>query len=149
MDLRGAVALVARFGPSDIARLKQTTLDGRLFLFALAVSVMTGILFGLAPALRLSKLDVNTSLKDGARGSSGGGRGKYLSGLLVVVEMALAVVLLAGAGLMIRSFLNAYRGDIGIQNQNILTMEIQLPNKNYLKPEQQLAFFDRLKSDLI
>jgi putative ABC transport system permease protein len=120
------------------------SMDLRALIYLAVITIGTGLLFGLAPALRLSRLDVNTSLKDGGRGSSGG-RGKYLSGLLVVVEMALAVVLLAGAGLMIRSFLNAYRGDIGIRIDNILTMEIQLPNKNYLKPEQQLAFFDRLK----
>jgi len=122
------------------------SMDVRALVYLAAITIGTGLLFGLAPALRLSKLDVNTALKDGGRGSSGGGRGKYLSGLLVVVEMALAVVLLAGAGLMIRSFMNAYRGDIGIRNENILTMEIQLPNANYLKPEQQLAFFDRLKT---
>jgi predicted permease len=122
------------------------SMDGRALIYLAVITIGTGLLFGLAPALRLSKLDVNTSLKDGGRGSSGGGRGKYLSGLLVVVEMALAVVLLAGAGLMIRSFLNAYRGDIGIRNDNILTMWIQLPNANYLKPEQQLAFFERLNT---
>jgi putative ABC transport system permease protein len=122
------------------------SMDVRALIYLAAITIGTGLVFGLAPALRLSKLDVNTSLKDGGRGSSGGGRGKYLSGLLVVVEMALAVVLLAGAGLMIRSFMNAYRADIGIRNDNILTMWIQLPNANYLKPEQQLAFFDRLKT---
>jgi predicted permease len=122
------------------------TMDLRALLYLAAITIGTGLLFGLAPALRLSKLDVNAALKDGGRGSSGGGRGKYLSGLLVVVEMALAVVLLAGAGLMIRSFMNAYRSDIGIRDGNILTMWIQLPNANYLKPEQQLAFFDRLKT---
>jgi len=124
------------------------TMDVRAMLFLAAITIGTGLLFGLAPALRLSKLDVNTALKDGGRGSSGGGRGKYLSGLLVVVEMALAVVLLAGAGLMIRSFLNAYRSDIGIRNANILKMWIELPNANYLRPDQQLAFFDRLKTRL-
>jgi predicted permease len=124
------------------------TMDVRAMVYLAAITIGTGILFGLAPALRLSKLDVNTSLKDGGRGSSGGGRVKYLSGLLVVVEMALAVVLLAGAGLMMRSFMNAYRSDLGINTSNILTMEIQLPNANYKLPAQQTAFFDRLKTRL-
>jgi putative ABC transport system permease protein len=123
-------------------------MDVRAMLYFAAITLGTGILFGLAPALRLSKLDVNTALKDGGRGSSGGGRGKYLSGLLVVVEMALAVVLLAGAGLMIRSFMNAYRSDLGINNANILNMEIELPNANYKLPDQQIAFFRRLKDRL-
>ena len=124
------------------------SMDVRALIYLAAITIATGLLFGLAPALRLSKLDVNTSLKDGGRGSSGGGRGKYLSGLLVVVEMALAVVLLAGAGLMMRSFMNAYRNEIGIQTSNMLTMRIELPNANYKTPEQKLAFFDRLKRSL-
>jgi putative ABC transport system permease protein len=122
------------------------SMDVHALLYLAAITIGTGLLFGLAPALRLSKLDVNTSLKDGGRGSSGGGRGKYLSGLLVVVEMALAVVLLAGAGLMIRSFMNAYRSDLGIQSADILKMRIDLPNAKYLHPDQRLAFFDRLKA---
>jgi putative ABC transport system permease protein len=124
------------------------TMDVRALLYLGAITIGTGLLFGLAPALRLSKLNVNTALKDGGRGSSGGGRGKYLSGILVVVEMALAVVLLAGAGLMIRSFMNAYRSDMGIRTANILHMEIELPNANYKLPEKQKAFFDRLKTSL-
>jgi putative ABC transport system permease protein len=122
------------------------TMDLRALIYFASITIGTGILFGLAPALRLSKLNVNTALKDGGRGSSGGGRGKYLSGLLVVVEMALAVVLLAGAGLMMRSFMNAYRSDLGIRNENILQMEIELPSANYKLPAQQKAFFDRLKA---
>jgi putative ABC transport system permease protein len=122
------------------------TMDFRAMMYLAAITIGTGILFGLAPALRLSKLDVNTALKDGGRGSSGGGRGKYLSGLLVVVEMALAVVLLAGAGLMIRSFMNAYRSDLGFKTANILNMEIQLPNANYKRVDQQTSFYDRLKT---
>jgi putative ABC transport system permease protein len=124
------------------------SMDLRALLYLAAITIGTGLLFGLAPALRLSKLDVNTALKDGGRGSSGGGRGKYLSGLLVVVEMALAVVLLAGAGLMMRSFMNAYRSDLGINSTNILTMRIELPNANYLRTDQKLAFFERLKTRL-
>src|ERR1700689_671548 len=123
------------------------TMDLRALIYFASITIGTGILFGLAPALRLSKLDGNTALKDGGRSSSGGGRGKYLSGLLVVVEMALAVVLLAGAKLMIRSFMNSYRADLGIRNENILTMMIELPTKHYT-PDQQKAFFDRLKARL-
>jgi len=124
------------------------TMDFRAMTYLAAITIGTGILFGLAPALRLSKLDVNTALKDGGRGSSGGGRGKYLSGLLVVVEMALAVVLLAGAGLMIRSFMNAYRSDLGIHTANILNMEIDLPKANYARVDQQKEFYDRLKTSI-
>jgi predicted permease len=124
------------------------SMDVRALIYLAAITIGTGLVFGLAPALRLSRLDVNTALKDGGRGSSGGGRGKYLSGLLVVVEMALAVVLLAGAGLMMRSFMNAYRNDLGIRTTNILTMRMELPNANYKTAEQQVAFYERLKTSL-
>jgi predicted permease len=124
------------------------TMDLHALLYIAAISIGTGLVFGLAPALRLSKLDVNTALKDGGRGASGGGRGRYLSGLLVVVEMTLAVVLLAGAGLMIRSFMNAYRADLGINSTHILTMRLDLPKAGYQRPDQLRAFFDRLKTRL-
>ena len=93
------------------------TMDYRVLAYILAISIGTGLLFGLAPAFRLSKFDVNTSLKDGGRGATSGGRGKHLSSLLVIGEMALAVVLLAGAGVMVRSFLNIYDSPIRASKQ--------------------------------
>ena len=124
------------------------TMDYRGFAYLAAVSLGTGILFGLVPALRLSKLDVNSSLKDGSRGSSGGKRGKYLSAVLVVAEMSLAVVLLAGAGLMIRSFLNIYRMQTGVNQKNVLVMRILLPEAKYPRDDDQISFHDRLKARL-
>jgi putative ABC transport system permease protein len=116
------------------------SMDGRGFAYLAVISLGTGMLFGLAPALRLSRLDVNTSLKDGGRGSSGGSRGKYLSGILVVTEMALAVVLLAGAGLMIRSFLNIYRTKTGVNEKNVLVMRLLLPEAKYSHAQDQIPF---------
>lgn len=124
------------------------SMDYRGFVYLAAISLGTGLLFGLAPALRLSRLDVNASLKDGGRGSSGGGRGKYLSGILVVTEMALAVVLLAGAGLMIRSFLNIYQTKTGVNEKNVLVMRLLLPDAKYPHPEDQISFHQRLKARL-
>ncbi len=124
------------------------TMDYRGFAYLAAISLGTGIVFGLVPALRLSKLDVNSSLKDGSRGSSGGKRGKYLSAVLVVTEMSLAVVLLAGAGLMIRSFLNIYRLQTGVNQKNVLVMRIFLPEAKYPRDDDQISFHDRLKSRL-
>jgi len=124
------------------------SMDYRVLVYLFAISLGTGVLFGLAPALRLSSLDVNTALKDGGRGSSSGGRGKYLSGLLVVSEMALAVVLLVGAGLMIRSFLAMYRTSTGVNVNNVLTMRLRLPEAKYVKNEDQFAFHERLKTKL-
>jgi len=124
------------------------SMDYRGFAYLAAISLGTGLLFGLAPAMRLSKLDVNTSLKEGGRGSSSGGRGKYLSGILVITEMALAVVLLAGAGLMIRSFMKIYTTQTGVNHKNMLVMRLFLPPAKYPKPEEQLSFHQRLKARL-
>ncbi len=121
-------------------------IDYRSLAYLAAISIGTGLLFGLAPALRLSKLDVNSSLKDGGRGSSGAGRGKFVSGVLVVGEMALAVVLLVGAGVMIRSFLSVYQAKTGVNEKNVLVMRIETPDTKYPRGEDQIAFHDRLKS---
>jgi putative ABC transport system permease protein len=124
------------------------SMDYHVFAYLIAVSLGTGVLFGLVPALRLSRVDLNSALKDGDRASSGGGRGKYLSALLVVTEMALAVVLLVGAGLMIRSFLDASAISTGININNVLTMRLQLPETKYPKDEDLVAFHDRLNRQL-
>jgi putative ABC transport system permease protein len=102
-------------------------LDHRVVFYLVAISIATGLLFGIAPALRLSKLDINIALKDGGRGTTSGSSRKGLSRLLVIAEMALAVVLLAGAGLMIRSFLNIYTANLGVGTPNILTAAVRLP----------------------
>jgi putative ABC transport system permease protein len=118
--------------------------DSRVFAYVLAISIGTGLLFGLAPALRLSTLDVNTTLKGGGRGVTGGEDGKRVAGLLVIVEVALALVLLVGAGVMTRSFLNVYARDLGLDPTNILIVNLNLPPHTYPRPEAQLSFFDRL-----
>ncbi len=124
------------------------SMDYRVFLYLVAVSILTGALFGLAPALRLSRLDVNSAIKDGSRGASAGKRGKLLSAVLVVAEMALAVMLLAGAGLFIRSFLNIYRASLGVNTSSVMTFRLNLPDAKYARPEDKIAFHDRLKSRL-
>ena len=122
------------------------TMDSRVLGYLIAISIGTGLLFGLAPALRLSKLDVNASLKDGGRGATGGGRGKHLSSLLVIGEMALAVVLLAGAGVMIRSFLKIHTAEVGARTENILVALLTMPDGT--SAAAQVSFFDRLKTRL-
>ena len=120
------------------------TMDNRVLAYLIAISISTGILFGLAPALRLSRLDVNATLKDGGRGATAGGRGKHLTSLLVIGEMALAVVLLAGAGVMIRSFLKIHNADIGVNTANILGAAIDLPPAKYARAEDKISFYERL-----
>ena len=99
-------------------------MNAHIFIFLAAISLGTGILFGLAPALRLAKIDVNSAVKDGA-GATGGARGRRLSNLLVIFEMALCVVLLAGAGLLIRSSLNVYNASTGVNSSNVLTAHLR------------------------
>jgi predicted permease len=127
------------------------SMDHRVLAYLIAISAGTGILFGLAPALRLSKLEVNSNLKDGGRGAigeRGGGRGRHLSSLLVTGEMALAIVLIAGAGVMIRSFLKIHNADMGIDAANILAGSIDLPAARYPGPDKRNSFFDRLTTRL-
>ena len=124
------------------------SLDYRGFVYLAMISLGTGLLFGLAPALRLSALNVYSALKDGGRGSSGGARGKYLAGMLVISEMALAVVLLVGAGLMIRSFMNIYTTPVGVRTDNVLVMRLMLPESKYPKPDDEVTFHRRLNDRL-
>lgn len=124
------------------------TMDQRVLWYLIGISIASGILFGLAPALRLSKLDINSSLKDGSRGATGAGKGKRLSSLLVAAETALALVLLAGAGVLIRSFLKIHTADMGVRPQNLLVATLSLPDDQYPDGTAQSAFFDRLKTRL-
>jgi putative ABC transport system permease protein len=120
------------------------TMDGRVFAFFAAVCLATGVVFGLAPALHASKTDLNEVLKDGGRGSSGGVRARRWTGALIVVELALTLVLLAGAGFMMHSFLSLYRLDLGIETSHLLTVRLTLPNLKYPTPEMRQAFYNRL-----
>ena len=118
--------------------------DPAVFAFLAAVCVLTGVLFGLAPALQVTKTNVNEVLKEGGRGNAGGVRARWLSGTMVVLELALTLVLLVGAGLMVRSFLKIYTLDLGIRTQNLMSMRMVLPETKYPTPETRRAFHDRL-----
>jgi putative ABC transport system permease protein len=126
----------------------DVTMDYHVFGYFLAASVLTGILFGLAPALQISKSNVNEHLKDGGRGSSAGARTGRMTGALLVAQIALTIVLLVGAGLMIRSFLITQRFDVGVETQNLVTVQIALPSRRYPQPADRLAFEERLLTRL-
>ena len=126
------------FGSKSVPRLHEIAIDARVLLFTLIVSVGAGVLFGLVPALRLSRLDVHGSLKDAGRGSSGssalwgrGGRGQNMRRLLVISELALSVVLLIGAGLLIRSFAQLQRVAPGFNPEQTLTLELTMSGRKY------------------
>ena len=119
-------------------------MDARVLLFTVAVSVVTGILFGIFPALHLSKTNVNQTLRDEGRGSTGGHSSVQLRGLLVVGQVTLSLVLLIAAGLLIRSFSRLLHVDPGFDPQNVLTMDISLPTVKYAGAQKQIQFFDDL-----
>ena len=124
------------------------SMDVKAFGYLAAISIGAGILFGLAPAVRLSKVDVSNAVKDGGQSAAGGVRGRHLASLLVIFEMSLCVVLLAGAGLLIRSSLKLYTTPMGVNIANVLTMHINLPEAKYPRAEDEVAFHERLKRKL-
>ena len=124
--------------------LEDVTISGRVLAFTIAAAVATGIAFGVAPALAVSKPDLNQSLKEGGRSSGDGSRRNGLRSGLVVWEFALALVLLAGAGLMIKTLVRLGQVDLGFNPQNVLTMRIALLGSRYKEPGAQAEFFKQL-----
>jgi predicted permease len=130
--------------PENIPRANEIGVDSRMLGFTLLISLLTGLVFGLAPSLQASRTDINEALKDGTRGASAGPQRNRFRSLLVVSEIALALVLLIGAGLMIRSFMSLQHVNPGFDAKQVVAMELVLPSvapSNYTKPEQQAAFF--------
>jgi putative ABC transport system permease protein len=119
------------------------TMDARVFAFFAAVCVATAVIFGLAPALNISKTDINEVMKEGGHTGGGGRRSRRWTSMVVVAELALTLVLLAGAGFMIRSFLTLYRLDLGIETAHLLTMKLSLPERKYPTAEERAAFYKR------
>ncbi|HZI95247.1 MAG TPA: ABC transporter permease, partial [Patescibacteria group bacterium] len=109
------------FGPDNLPRLGQVAVDGRVLVFTLAASLIAGALFGIVPALQVSRPSLNETLKEGSGRASGGLRGRRARSVLVVAEVALSLVLLAGAGLMLRSFSRMLEVDPGFDPKNVLT----------------------------
>jgi predicted permease len=126
----------------------QFTMDANVFAFFAIVCLGTGIVFGIAPALHASKADVNEILKEGGRSGSAGVRARRWTGALMVAELTLTVVLLAGAGFMMRNFVTMYRLDMGVDTSRLLTMALALPDRKYPALEQRLAFYERLEERL-
>jgi putative ABC transport system permease protein len=143
-------SLVSSAGSEINSMFQNINLDTRVLLFTLGISILTGLIFGLAPALQLSKPNLTESLKEGGRGSGAGGSRNRLRSALVVSEIALTLVLLVCAGLLIRTVMRLWSVDTGFNPQNILAMNIGLPSIKYPKPENQIAFFkqatDRIAS---
>lgn len=136
--------LLVSLKPANLPRLAEINVNRTVFLFTAAVSVLTGVLFGLAPAWQVSKSDLNEGLKESGRGGTDAPRRHRMRALLVISEVALSIVLLIGAGLMIRSFARLLAVDPGFKPDHVLTAFVSLPVAKYSKHEEQVAFFDRL-----
>jgi putative ABC transport system permease protein len=137
----GVKALVA-LGHDNLPRLQEINVDGRVLFFTLALSVLTGLIFGLAPALQASRPDLQHTLKEGVAAAT---RGRHwLRNLLVVGEVAIAMTLLVGAGLMLNSFVRLQRVNPVVNAGKLLSVEIDLPETRYPKPAQAATFFQEL-----
>jgi putative ABC transport system permease protein len=146
----GLDALVAALPQNQLAVMpffETLRLDPGILLFALALALLTGLVFGLAPALQASRLDLQAALKEGGRMSGGGAR-QRLRSAMVGVEIALAVVLLVGAGLMMKSLLRLMQANLGFDPTNILTMTVVLPTSKYTDPNRMVAYYQQLQERL-
>ena len=146
----GLDALMAALPQNQLAAMpffETLRLDPGILLFALALALLTGLVFGLAPALQASRLDLQVALKDGGR-ASGGVAGQRLRSALVGSEIALAVVLLVGAGLMMKSLLRLMQVNLGFDPTNVLTMTVVLPAGKYTDPNRMVAYYQQAQERL-
>ncbi len=138
-------SLPAAVGPSS---LETSTLSTPVFAFALSLSLLIGLLFGLAPALQGSRFNLNECLREGGRAGTAGPARQRLRNVLAIAEVALSLVLLVGAGLLIESFLRLEKSNPGFRTEGVLTMEFSLPNSGYGKDQQKVDFYNRLLTEV-
>lgn len=139
----GLVALIT-YGPSEVPRLQDVRLDNTVLAFTVGVSMLTGILFGLIPALQVSKSGQSGTLKEGALGSTDAGGKSRMRSALIVTEVALSLMLLVGAGLLINTFVRLLKTDAGFDPRGVLALDVPLSRTKYTKPEQRSAAFQQL-----
>jgi putative ABC transport system permease protein len=140
----GGIRILKTFIPATISQVQTINIDARVLIFTGLVAVLTGIAFGLAPALQASHLNLNDTLKEGGRDAGGGRKGNRLRGLLVIGEVAVSFVLLIGAGLLINSFFHLRNLEPGFRADHLLTMKVDLSEVKYPDRERRAAFFDEV-----
>ncbi|HXO20335.1 MAG TPA: ABC transporter permease [Thermoanaerobaculia bacterium] len=140
--------LVVRLVPAGLPRAEGIGMDGRVLAFTLAVSLLTGLTFTLIPGLQAARATLNETLKEGGRGGTDSPGRRRARGVLVIAELALSLVLLIGAGLMIRSFAQLSEVDPGFRPAGLLTARVNLPDAKYGDDRKSIAFFDDLLSRL-
>jgi putative ABC transport system permease protein len=136
--------ILTRFIPQDLAQAENIAIDGKVLLFTLLIAVVTGLLFGLAPASQASHFNLNDTLKEGGRDSGAGTRGKRLRSSLVIAEVAVSFILLIGAGLLINSFLHLRNLDPGFRVDHLLALNVDLSEVKYPDNARRTAFFDEV-----
>jgi putative ABC transport system permease protein len=135
---------VRSISPGAVPRLAEAKIDGAVLIFSLLLCVITGIVFGLVPALQTSKKDLHATLKEGSRGSSEGGRRGRFRALLVVAEIGLALMLMTVAGLLMQSFSRLMQVNPGFSPKNLMAFPLTLPPSRYSKPELQAQFYQQV-----
>jgi predicted permease len=143
LGIWGVDALVA-LSAGKLPRVQTIGVDARMFVFTLAATVMTALLFGLTPALHASRASLSNSLKEGGRGSTAGLASGRIRSVLVMAELALALVLLGGGGLLMRTFLNLERVSPGFDPHDVITMSLDLPEARYPNPKSAISFYRQL-----
>jgi putative ABC transport system permease protein len=136
--------LLLKLAPQGLPRMNDVSLDGRALAFTAVVTLLTGVIFGLVPALQSSKPNLNETMNDTGRGSTEGRQRQLVRSALVVLEVASALVLLVGAGLFIKSFWRLQQVDPGFNPDNTLTLTVSLPRTKYPEDTQRIAFFQQL-----
>ncbi|PYT03208.1 MAG: hypothetical protein DMF60_19095 [Acidobacteria bacterium] len=139
-----AIKAMLSLSHENIPRAYEISADVRVLGFTVAIALLTSVIFGLTPALQASKINLSESLKEGSRGLSGAQRSNHVRSLLVISEVALSLVLLIGAGLLIKSLATLLKVDPGFKPDNTLTMHIALPGSKYPSAKQQIAFFQEV-----
>ncbi|HEY6119221.1 MAG TPA: ABC transporter permease, partial [Pyrinomonadaceae bacterium] len=142
------IRLLLAFNPFQLPQYNKISIDGSVLAFTFLASLLTGLVFGLAPALQALKLDLNTALKAGGRSRIADSGQRRISNLLVIAEVAMAMVLLVGAGLLLRSFVRLLEVKPGFVTENVLTLQVGLPNASYAQPAKRIAFYQQLETSI-
>src|SRR5262245_13403793 len=138
------VRLLIAIGPADLPRVDEVVLDWRVLAFATCLSMVVGVVFGLIPSMHASRIDLNRALKGSGRSSGESSPGLHMRRLLVASEIALSLVLLVGAGLLVRSFIKLQSVSAGVDARNVVSVRLSLPATKYAQPGVMIAFVDRL-----